>query len=141
MAINQTSPLSTLGGYYNNPDALPSDAMPAASGCVNAAHCATWTEQSAPQVSAADAIAHQKGRDRANDIRAAGAFVYTIGLGDPNANAAYQPNTAFMQELANVDGVANPNQPQGKYYFAPDASQLGAVFDQLAQDLLVRLSQ
>jgi hypothetical protein len=141
MAINQTSPLTTLGGYYNNPDALPSDAMPPTSGCANQAHCATWVEQAAPQVSAADQIAHQKGRDRANDIRAAGAFVYTIGLGDPNANAAYQPNAAFMQELANVGGVANPNQPQGKYYFAPDATQLGAVFDQLAQDLLVRLSQ
>jgi hypothetical protein len=46
-----------------------------------------------------------------------------------------------MQELANVDGVANPDQPQGKYYFAPDATQLQTVFNQLAQDLLVRLAQ
>jgi hypothetical protein len=141
MAISQTSPLTTLGGYFNNPDALPSDAMPPTNGCANQANCATWTEQGPPQVTVADQLAHQKGRDRANDIRASGAFLYTIGLGDPNANAAYLPNTAFMQELANVDGVANPDQPQGKYYFAPDATQLQTVFNQLAQDLLVRLAQ
>ena len=42
---------------------------------------------------------------------------------------------------ANVDGVANPSQPKGSSYFAPDASQLEAVFNQIAQDLLVRISQ
>ena len=46
-----------------------------------------------------------------------------------------------MQELANVDGMTNSTQPSGNYYFAPNATQLDAVFDQLAQDLLVRLSQ
>ncbi len=143
MAIRQTNPVSLLGGYYDDPDGLPSDSNGSYGGCQGAAHCAAWTEQAAPPIHAvsADIIAHQNGRDRANDIRNEDVFLYTIGLGDPGADPAYTPNHALMQELANVDGVANPNQPFGRYYFAPDATELRAVFNQLAQDLLVRLSQ
>ena len=143
MSIRQTSPVNRLGGYYDDPDNLPSDSRPSYSGCQGVVYCATWTEQPTPPIHAisGDQIAHQNGRDRANDIRNEGVYLYTIGLGDPGADPAFTPNHAFMQELANVDGATNPGQPTGKYYFAPDASQLSAVFNQLAQDLLVRLAQ
>ncbi len=143
MAIQQTNPVSRLGGYYNDPDNLPSDSGASYGGCRNVENCSEWTEESTPPSHAVtgDIIAHENGRIRANDIRAEDVYLYTIGLGNPGADPAFTPNHAFMQELANVDGVADPNQPKGRYYFAPDADQLEAVFNQLAQDLLVRLSQ
>ena len=139
MAIQQTIPLNRLGGYYNNPDNLPSDANPSYSGCQNVTWCSTWREVRRRNANTADWIAHNNGRVGANTIRSGGALVYTIGLGDPSANIAFQPNQSFMRELANVDGRDGPLT--GKYYFAPDASELQAVFNAVAQDILVRLSQ
>lgn len=143
MAIEQTNPVHRLAGYFDDPDHLPSDVMPRYSGCRNVVVCPVWVEALAATGHAllGDRIAHQDGRDRANDIRAAGVYLYTIGLGDPSADPAFTPNHDFMRELANVDGAVDPGQPRGKYYFAPDVSQLDAVFQQLAQDLLVRLAQ
>jgi hypothetical protein len=40
-----------------------------------------------------------------------------------------------------LGGVADGNQPHGRSYFAPSASELQGVFDQVARDLLVRLAQ
>ena len=143
MTIQQTNPVNLLRGYVNDPDNIPSDGWPTYAGCQNVVNCGTWTEQSTPPIHAfsGDQIAHQNGRDRANDIRDAGVYLYAIGLGNPGADPAFTPNHAFMQELANVDGATDSSQPSGNYYFAPDASQLDDVFNQLAQDLLVRLSQ
>ncbi len=142
MSIQQTSPVNLLGGYYNDPDNLPSDSWPTYGGCQAVVNCATWSEQGTPPIHAVsgDQIAHQNGRDRANDIRNEGVYIYTIGLGNPGADPAFTPNHDFMRQLANVDGITNSSQPKGNYYFAPDASQLNAVFNQLAQDLLVRLA-
>lgn len=143
MSIQQTSPVDRLGGYYNDPDDLPSESNGAYGGCEGVVTCGTWSEQPTPPIHAVsgDQIAHQNGRDRAEDIRSEGVYLYAIGLGDSGADPAFTPNHDFMGELANVDGMTDPNQPKGKYYFAPYASQLNAVFNQLAQDLLVRLAQ
>jgi hypothetical protein len=142
MATNQDLPPSSLGGYYNNPDALPIDGTVSASGCRGATFCATWTEQAAPQPVASDALNHDLGRQMANQIRGEDVLVYTIALGNTTySDPAFQPNLPFLQELANVDGATDGSQPAGKSYFAPDASQLRAVFNQVASDLMVRLAR
>ena len=85
---------------------------------------------------------HDIGRQIANQIRGEDVLVYTIGLGNTAySDPAFQPNQAFLQELANVDGMTNGSQPAGKSYFAPDATQLRAVFNQVASDLMVRLAR
>lgn len=38
-------------------------------------------------------------------------------------------------------GLAHPNEPHGRTYFAPSATELQGVFDQVAQDLIVRLAR
>ena len=83
----------------------------------------------------------QDGVNEADVLRAAGILVYTIALGNPNAGDPLQtPDLVYLQGLANVNGVTDPSQPQGKSYFAPTATELQAVFDQVASDLLARLA-
>ncbi|MGB5303758.1 MAG: VWA domain-containing protein [Gemmatimonadota bacterium] len=142
MATSQELPPQHLGGYFDNPDALPLDRMPAAAGCRNVTFCSVWSEQGAPQPIASDALNHDIGRQMANQIRGEDVLVYTIGLGNTAySDPAFQPNQAFLQELANVDGMTDGSQPAGKSYFAPDATQLRAVFNQVASDLMVRLAR
>jgi Flp pilus assembly protein TadG len=142
MATAQELPPEHLGGYFNNPDALPIDGTRSADGCRNVTYCATWTEQAAPQPMASDGLNHDLGRQLASQIRGEGVLVYTIGLGNTAySDPAFQPNQAFLQELANVDGSTNSSQPAGKSYYAPSAAQLRSVFDQVATDLLVRLAR
>ncbi len=142
MTTAQELPPEHLGGYYNNPDALPIDGFTSATGCRNVTYCSTWTEQAAPQPTASDALTHDLGRQMASQIRGEGVLLYTIGLGNTMySDPAFQPNQAFLQELANVDGNTNSRQPAGKSYYAPSASQLRSVFSQVAADLMVRLAR
>ena len=62
--------------------------------------------------------------------------IYSIGLGD-------KINEAYLLDLANDPAAAtyNSSQPQGEAIFAPDASQLNAVFQTIASKVLLRLSQ
>ncbi|MGB0062645.1 vWA domain-containing protein [Candidatus Binatus sp.] len=63
--------------------------------------------------------------------------IYSIGLGD-------KINEPYLQAIANDPANAatyNPSQPQGQAIFAPDASQLDAVFQTIASKVLLRLSQ
>ncbi len=142
MTTAQELPPEHLGGYYNNPDGLPIDGTVSATGCRNVTHCATWSEQAAPQPTASDALNHDLGRQMAAQIRGADVLLYTIGLGNTTySDPAFQPNQAFLAELANVDGTTDSSQPAGKFYFAPSANDLRAVFNQVAADLLVRLAR
>ena len=142
MATAQELPPQRLGGYYNNPDALPIDGNASTSGCRGYTYCSTWTEQPAPQAVAADALNHNIGRQVASQIRGEGVLLYTIGLGNTAySDPAFQPNQNFLRELANVDGMTNSAQVAGKYYYAPSAAELRTVFNQVAADLLVRLAR
>jgi Mg-chelatase subunit ChlD len=63
------------------------------------------------------------------------AVIYTIALGDlPND----LPDATFLQRLANDPSSSNynPAQPTGSYKYAPNASQLGALFNQVASEIL-----
>lgn len=127
---------NNVAGYWDNPLSLPLDSYVGPDGCGGVPLCfGIWTE---PLVRAKTL---QDGIDEAAVLRAAGILVYTIALGNPNAADPLQtPDLVYLQLLANENGVADPNQPQGKSYFAPTAAELQAVFDQVASDLLARLA-
>lgn len=148
MAIRQVLPINGLAGYWDkSPDALLIDGD---NGGTNKCRtspqrytCPEWTELTSNRK---DIIgndwAHDSGRYYADLIRAEGVLVYSIGLGNTAySDPAFQPNQAFLSELANVGGSTKSSQPPGRFYFAPSAFELEAVFNQVAQDLLVRLSR
>jgi len=64
-------------------------------------------------------------------------LIYAIGL---HGNGGI--DDSFLQRVANVPAAAtyDSNQPVGKYYAAPNASQLNAAFQAIASDI-PRISQ
>jgi hypothetical protein len=72
----------------------------------------------------------------ANSMRAQNITVYSIGLG------SYISQT-FLQEIANdpASPTYDSTQPVGEAVFAPDSTQLTAVFNTIAQKILLRISQ
>lgn len=84
-----------------------------------------------------------------------GVTVYTIGLGNPNnADSWKQPDARLLIQMANtpfgtdpetgqtiVNPTYDPQQPEGKFYFAPDATALAQIFEQVAQEIVLRLVQ
>lgn len=134
LAIPQTG--SNIAGYWDNPDQLPSNSSTSNDGCSGWSSCFGWTEP------VARAHARQLGLDRASEMRNAGIFVYSIGLGNPLlSDPLWQPDMDYLRQIANEDGISDASQPRGKSYFAPSANELRSVFEQVANDLLVRLSQ
>ena len=91
----------------------------------------------------------------AASARRDGISVYTIGLGNPRASKPWiEPDTRLLMEVANVpsgvdpktgnlvDNPAyDPTQPKGGFYFAPDADELNVVFEQVAREIVLRLTQ
>jgi Mg-chelatase subunit ChlD len=127
---------NNVRGYFNNPDALPDYVLAnPPNGCSGAATCFGLN---GPGVRGRGAT---EGATQANLIRAGDVLLYTIGLGNPNsANPLLNPDTTYLKQLANVDGMTNPSQPRGKFYFAPTGAELEAVFQEVARDLIVRLA-
>ena len=72
----------------------------------------------------------------ANQIRTAGILIYSIGLGGGL-------NQDFLRNIANdpAGSAYNTNQISGEAEFAPDASQLTAIFNQIATKILLRLTK
>ena len=134
ISIPQTG--SSIAGYYNNPTQLPINSAASPNGCQGWGSCFGWAEPAVRQ------HARQLGLDQADQMRAAGIFVYSIGLGNPNlSDPLWQPDLGYLRQIANEDGITDSSQPRGKSYFAPSANELRSVFDQVASDLLVRLAQ
>ena len=125
------------GGAVDDAAANERSVSPTPNGCAGAATCfGTWDEASVRDQ------ARKNGETEAEAIRASGAFLYTIALGNPGAaDPLLQPDLGYLEGLANVDHKTNPAQPAGRSYFAPSADQLDKVFKELAKDLLVRLSR
>ncbi len=128
---------NTVAGYWNDPMSLPLDSYVGPHGCRRVATCfGIWNE------ALLRAKTQQDGIDQAYALRASGTLVYTIALGNPAATDPLQtPDLDYLKLLANENGIANGGQPQGKSYFAPSVAELQTVFDQVASDLLSRLSQ
>ena len=125
-----------IRGYFNSPDNLPMDELVTPSGCAYVPQCFGWTEFPVRTE------AKDRGVQMANEIRAAGITIYSIGLGNPAATEPILvPDMDYLRLLANVEGVSHPGQPKGQAYFAPSPSELEQVFRNVAEDLLVRLSR
>ena len=136
MATYTTSNGGQIRGYFDHPDQLPTDRLATPDGCANATSCWGWHEGSIRKA------AIDSGLFWADQIRREEITIYSIGLGNPNAtDPLLVPDMGYLRELANEGGVADPSQPAGRAYFAPTAAELQSVFDLVAQDLVVRLSQ
>jgi Flp pilus assembly protein TadG len=71
----------------------------------------------------------------ANSMRAAGITVYSIGLGD-------KIDTTYLQQIANDPSLPTPEAgPVGEAVFAPTAADLQGAFQQIADKILLRLTQ
>ena len=72
----------------------------------------------------------------ANSMRGQNIVIYSIGLGD-------KISQAFLQQIANdpASSTFNANLPVGQAVFAPTAADLQTVFQTIASEILLRLSQ
>jgi Flp pilus assembly protein TadG len=135
MAVYTTAASGQMRGYFNNPDELPADKAASADGCRNSRNCWSWTESRIRRE------ATDKGTAEAEALRAQGIHVYAIGLGNPSADPILAPDMDWLALIANENGLADPDQPQGRAFFAQSGADLTDVFDLVAKDLLVRLMQ
>jgi len=72
----------------------------------------------------------------ANSMRSQDIIVYSIGLGD-------KISEAFLQQVANdpASTTYDATQPIGEAAFAPTAAELSGVFQDIANKILLRISQ
>jgi len=142
LAVAAESP-NVVRGYFDHPDDIPLDRgmSPPDDACRNVVNCKIWTEAGHPPHGVVGRkIARQMGLEAAHRIREDGAYIYTIGLGDPFASELGRPDLDYLATLANEHGAVNSSQPTGRTYFAPSAEDLRAVFQQVAADLVIRLA-
>jgi len=90
---------------------------------------------------------HNEAERRAERIawlaRSQGIYIFAIGMGNPSiggeCNGQFPVlNPVFLKDIANTPDSAtyNPSQPSGGFAIAADASELQAVFQQIASALL-----
>jgi Flp pilus assembly protein TadG len=127
---------STVAGYWNNPESINMDSPRGPDGCRRVTWCYGYS------LSGVHSQARQNGLDWADQIRAQGTIIYTIGLGDMSQppGSILQPDQGYLRRIANEGGVSDPDQPRGRMYFAPTSRQLREVFRMVAEDLLARLT-
>jgi hypothetical protein len=115
---------------------------PADDACRNVVNCKEWIEAGHPPHGVVGrAIARKMGLEAADAIRSEGAYVYTIGLGNPLASELERPDLEYLSILANENGRVSSKQPAGRMYYAPSSEELRAVFRRVANDLIIRLSR
>jgi len=141
---------TTMRGYFNNPNNVANNAKmwtqnvyPGDSGFPGGCKDQTKACSPLPKPSTLLDNIEAAGLASANSLRADGVLVYSIGLGNASlapSNPAH-PDLDYLREVANEGGVSNPNQPRGKMYFAPTPDDLERVFQEVANDLLVRLAR
>ena len=141
-----------MRGYFNNPNGLPpglvvypgSGGNPPGNwpggGCRNVNSCTRGGHTITPAQTRS--LAESEGLSAASQVRADGTLVYVIGLGNPNAaDPSLVPDLPYLRRLANQGGIESASQPQGQMYFAPSGAELVQVFEEVAQDLIVRLAR
>lgn len=85
-----------------------------------------------------DAVSINAADDAATKIRQDNIVIYAIGLGSNGG-----VDSKFLGKVANdpsYPATYVASQPAGKYYFSPNAGQLGAAFSSIASEIL-RLSR
>lgn len=81
-----------------------------------------------------DREAEKRAEQVALEARVAGNIIYSIGLGN-------QINQSFLKTMANDGGIVSTNQTKGLAVFAPTAADLKSVFQTIAADILLRITQ
>jgi Flp pilus assembly protein TadG len=127
--------LGYMFGYWNNPNGLPNDDFKNPDGCTLVASCFGYTPTTANTMASTSAL------NVASQIRAQKTYIYSIGLGNQQSDPWLAPDLTMLKKLANVDGMVDPKQPQGKMYFAPTKADIQSAFNSVASDLLTRLVQ
>jgi hypothetical protein len=131
-----TTVTGKVRGYFNNPDALPINQSATPSGCSNVASCFGMNESQVRTRARNDALA------MASTIRQDGVYIFSIGLGNPNASdPILVPDMDFLRRIANEGGMESASEPKGQAYFAPSADELDEVFRTVAENILVRLAE
>ncbi len=88
-----------------------------------------------------EAIGAAQAEAWASSIRQTGAIVYSIGLGDADADDPWDtPDLEFLKRIANEKGMVNGSQPKGELMFAPTGAQLEAMCAKVADRILTRLT-
>jgi hypothetical protein len=74
----------------------------------------------------------------ANQMRTNGMYVYSIGL----TASASPPNPVFLQQVANdpASPTFDPNAPRGQAVITGNGADLNQLFQQIAGDILLRLT-
>lgn len=99
-------------------------------------------------------LANQNLRAAAAAARRDGITIFAIGLGNPRAAEPWkQPDARLLIEIANAPSgvdpqtggtIDNPNydptQPEGAFYYTEDAEELRTVFEQVAREIVLRLT-
>ncbi|MFH1680019.1 MAG: VWA domain-containing protein [Candidatus Eisenbacteria bacterium] len=99
--------------------------------------------------------AREQTRVAAESARESGIAIFVIALGSPGEDEWHQPDVPLLVELANVpyaddplhpgETIVNenydPDEPQGAFFFTPDANELENVFHRLAREIAVRLTR
>jgi Mg-chelatase subunit ChlD len=131
-----TTVTGRVRGYFNNPDALPINQAATPSGCQDVSTCFGMNESQVRTRARNDALA------MASTIRDEGVYIFSIGLGNPNASdPILVPDMDFLRRIANEGGIISSSQPKGQAYFAPSAAELDEVFRTVAENILVRLAE
>jgi Flp pilus assembly protein TadG len=80
-----------------------------------------------------DAVSKNAADDAASKARNDGIFIYVIGLdGDGGVDGALLKRIANDPSGSHYDSA----QPAGKYFYSPNAGQLGAAFNAIASEIL-----
>jgi Flp pilus assembly protein TadG len=124
---------AAASGGCTIPGSIPSVSPPPAN--VNTSDdCAMETEAQKRAVAMAE-LARQQGN-----------IIYAVGLGNPNGpkECGFPPiNPDFLKQVANdpTSPSFNPNEPAGEALLTSNATQLQALFQQIAAKILLRLTQ
>jgi Flp pilus assembly protein TadG len=125
-----------IRGYFNNPDNLNPDQSASPNGCKDVPSCAPWTEPNVRQKAGA------YGLQWADAVREEGIFIFAITLGDPTQTDPLKvPDHDYSRAIANEEGMTDSGQPHGRAYFSPSKAELREVFQNVAKDIVVRLTK
>ena len=127
---------NAAGGGCTIPNNIPSISPPPANVSTTSG-CGPLTIEAQKRAVAIARLAQQQG-----------IIVFSIGLGDGSGpqECGFPPlNKGFLYQVANDPNPANPayvsSLPSGEAVFAPNASDLANVFNQIAAKILLRITQ
>jgi len=137
LEVGGCSPPEQAVGWCKNYSFINPSTGSSYSGCTATTFPSQMTGSSMPlDITNISNDALYRAKQTANSMRAQGTVIYSIGLGD-------KISTSFLQEVANdpSSDTFDSTQPVGEAVFAPTAGDLEGVFQDIANKILLRISQ